>query len=245
MTQVYSPNAAMVEGVNKALAAPETAPESENFAIKGGRVFARSAANTALVTTALVETVVLAILTVATSPLWVTNLTKPAFDWAKAHTVEAFGATKNAAAGIIGKATVTIVKPEESGAPKGKMSQASEMAANLYNKAMNTGSAVWAKTEPKHVVGVALAVAGYYFNIYGMAYNAGASFVGGAYNLGATGVGKVADRASYVHEGARNWIPLYGKGADAVSSLKDWATSHSSQLSALLVMLVASKVVKS
>lgn len=225
MTQVYSPNAAMVEGVNKALAAPE----SENFAIKGGRVFARSVANTALVTTALVETVVSAILTVVTSPLWVTNLTKPAFDWAKAHTVEAFGATKNAAAGIIGKATVTIVKPEEPVAPKGKMAQAREMAANLYNKAMNTGSAVWAKTEPKHVVGVAvltsLVMAGYYFNIHGMAYNAGASVVGGAYNLGATGVGKVADGASYVHGGARNWIPLYGRGIDAASSLKDWAAS--------------------
>jgi hypothetical protein len=93
----------MVEGLNKALAAPE----HENFAVKSGRVFTRAVANSILAITALIETVISGALTVLTSPLAISRHTKPAFDWAKKHTVAAGGAVKNAAAGIIGKAGTT------------------------------------------------------------------------------------------------------------------------------------------
>jgi len=168
MSQVYSPSAAMVNGVNNYLAAPE----SENLAVKGGRVISRAVADVALAPATLIESVVFAVLTAITSPLSLINKTKPAFEWAKEHTFVAANASKNAFAGIAGYGEVA--KNNEP-APKTKWEQAKEKAQEIYAKAMNLASTASKKVETKHVIGTVVLtsaiLAAYFLDVHGKSYN--------------------------------------------------------------------------
>lgn len=166
MSQVFSPSASLVNGVNNYLAAPE----SENIAHKGGRVFTRAVADAALSVAALLETVVFAALTVIASPLALTNRTKGAYEFAKNHTAEAGNGFKNALKGIFGRGEVA-----QKEAPKTEETEASTgRVAALLGKVKEAAN----KVEQKHVVGslglaalAGTAGAAYYFSVPSTLYN--------------------------------------------------------------------------
>lgn len=206
MSQVYSPSAALVNSVNNKLAVSE----NEGYAKMGARTVSRAVAQTALAPLALIETVVFAIIAAVASPLALTSKTKPAFEWAKEHTLVAANASKNAFAGTVGRGEVT--PKEEPAAPKTKFEQAKEKAAEFYAKAMNLVQTTYNKTERKHLVGLAGLVAGamilYYFNAHGKTYDLGAWGVGKSVNVLSWGFNKAGD----IKDGAKDLVSPYTPG---------------------------------